>query len=73
MVNAIHGAELWAVLKALQSVTFPAGLYTDCETVRRGVARGVLWAGSSKRKYSRVWTSLSTMLDENTDHACAHS
>ena len=66
-VNTIQGAELWAVLKALQSVTFPSGLYTDCDTVRSGVARGVLWGGSSKRKYSRVWTSLSTMLDENTE------
>ena len=66
-MNTIQGAELWAVLKALQSATFPAGLFTDCDTVRRGVARGVLWGGSSKRKYSRVWTSLSTMLDENTE------
>ncbi len=46
---------------------FPLVFYTDCDTVRRGVARGVLLGGSSKRKYSRVWTSLSTMLDENTD------
>ena len=49
---------------ALQSVTFPKGLYTDCDSVRVGFTRGSKWAGSSKRRYARVWTSLYALVDE---------
>ena len=63
-VDTIQGAELWAILMALQSVTFPKGLYTDCDSVRVGFTRGGRWAGSSKRRYARVWTSLYAIVDE---------
>ena len=63
-VDSIQGAELWAVRMALQSVLLPNKLYTDCQEVQRGVCRGVAWAQSARRRYSRIWSALYVDLDE---------
>ena len=49
---------------ALQSVTFPRGLYTDCNSVRLGLLKGPVWAQSAKRKFARVWSSLAAITEE---------
>ena len=72
-VNTIQGAELWAVRMALMRVSFPEGLYTDCDTVRLGLLRGPAWANSAKRKYSRVWSSTVTLLDEGGGRSSSSS
>ena len=66
-VDTIQGAELWAVLKALMHCTFPAALYTDCDTVRRGSRQGPEWAGSSKRRYARIWRSIYDVIEESPE------
>ena len=53
-IDSIQGAELWAVRMALLHVAFPEVLYTDCNTVRLGVRKGLKWGGSAKRRYARV-------------------
>ncbi len=63
-VDTIQGAELWAVRMALLSVAFPEALYTDCDSVRSGVRKGPAWAGSAKRRYARIWLSISGLLEE---------
>ncbi len=66
-VDTIQGAELWAVRMALLHAVFPERLYTDCDSVRAGVAKGPAWARSSKRRYARVWTALSLQLEDVGD------
>ena len=62
-ISTIQGAELWAIFMALHSVAFPEALYTDCNTVRIGLQRSAAWAASSKRRFSRVWTSVLDMME----------
>ena len=63
-VDTIQGAELWAIKMVLLHVTFPKALYTDCESVRTGLSKGFAWAESAKRRYSRVWSSTMSMIED---------
>ena len=54
-VDTIQGAELWAVQMAMLHGLFPRRLWTDCDTVCIGLAKTATWAGSSKRRYARIW------------------
>ena len=67
-VDTIQGAELWAVQMALASAVFPDRIYTDCKTVQVGVQQLSQWAGSSSRRYARVWSVIHVGLDGG---ACA--
>ena len=57
-VDSIQGAELWAVHMALQTIDMPSALYTDCQTVQKGVRQGLQWAQGASRRYSRLWSDL---------------
>ena len=63
-VNTIQGAELWAVQMALQSVQFPGCIYTDCDSVRLGTRQPLEWAGSSKRRYARIWQVIASHIED---------
>ena len=49
---------------ALAHVVFPERLYTDCDSVRIGVQHSSSWAQSSKRRFSRIWTTIASQLDD---------
>ena len=66
-VDTIQGAELWAVQMVLASTTLPEKIYTDCKTVQAGVNASAAWAGSSKRRYARIWTVLHAGLDHGEE------
>ena len=66
-VDTIQGAELWAVQMVIASMPFPERLFTDCKTVQGGVRNTAQWAGSSKRRYARIWTVLRTGLDDGSE------
>lgn len=63
-VDTIQGAELWAVQMTLAAVVFPSAIYTDCKTVQLGVRQEAQWAGSSKRRYARIWQVIHSGLDD---------
>ena len=66
-LTTIQGAELWAVQMALQHVTFPESLYTDCDSVRLGTRMGREWANSPKRRLARVWNVIYGQLEDEHD------
>ena len=66
-IDTIQGAELWAVVMALLNVTFPEGLYTDCDSVRTGANKGPVWAQSAKRRYARAWATLASIIEGAQD------
>ena len=66
-VTTIQGAELWATQCALASIPFPQSLYTDCDTVRLGLRRSMQWAGSAKRRFARIWSTIKCMLDHGRE------
>ena len=47
-------------------------LFTDCQTVQRGVRRGIEWAQGANRRYSRIWTALHVDLDEGVQAETIH-
>ena len=71
-VDSIQGAELWAVHMALQSIGMPSAVYTDCQTVQKGVRQGLHWAQSARRRYSRLWSALHYDLDEGDQAELVH-
>jgi len=66
-VDTIQGAELWAVQMALAEVVLPQRLWTDCQTVKLGLGRPSEWAGSSKRKFARIWNVVRAQVDDIPD------
>ena len=71
-VDTIQGAELWAVHMALQTVFLPQELFTDCQTIQKGVRHGLDWAQGANRRYSRLWTALHFDLDEGEQAELVH-
>ena len=57
---------------ALQSIDMPSALYTDCQTVQKGVRQGLDWAQGARRRYSRLWTTLHYDLDEGVQAELVH-
>lgn len=51
----------------LASVTLPEKVYTHCKTVQMGVNASAAWAGSSKKRYARIWTVLHVGLDHGKE------
>ena len=71
-VDTIQGAELWAVHMALQTFLMPQEVFTDCQTIQKGVRRGLEWAQGANRRYSRLWTALHFDLDEGQQAELVH-
>ena len=66
-IDTIQGAELWAVRTALVYALFPAGIMTDCMSVVTGVRQPKSWAGSSRRRFARVWLHVQDQLEGRGD------
>ena len=63
-VDTIQGAELWAVSMAVDHVITPSRVWSDCDSIRLGLSRPASWAGSSKRRYARIWSVLKSKTDD---------
>ena len=46
---------------------FVVCLWTDCQSVVRGLSRPAEWAASSKRKYSRIWVVVHGQVENQPD------
>ena len=57
---------------ALQTISMPSALYTDCQIVQKGARKGLKWAKDSTRRYSRLWTALHYDLDEGEQANMVH-
>lgn len=66
-VDAIQGAELWAVQCAVRSAVFLERVYTDCDPVRLGTKQPLSLAGSAKRRFARIWLVIASNLDDQPD------
>jgi len=66
-VDTIQGAELWALMMAMQHATLPEVVLTDCDSVRLGTKQPSEWAHSSKRRFARIWAIIFSQLDDAKD------
>ena len=66
-VQSIFGAELVAMQQALERISLPARVYTDCRSVFVGCGNSFEWASSANRKYAPLWMKVIKALAGRAD------
>ena len=60
----IKRAELWAVLRALQTALPPICIHTDHMGIIQGIAKGRRWCCGARRPHADVWRRIWAKLED---------
>ena len=66
MISIIISVNCYRILLSKSFIS--TLMLSDFMTVCKGLAYSVKWAGSAKRRFSRIWTTIHANLEEAVEH-----